>query len=107
MNALTPEAIRLYVDIAYRIPRKQILLSGSNYVLWNGNTEKKSLSKSHITELEDAGFISKYPTNGYFVTSHGYDSIDKFIQKKSRTNSHNKTEYYYDLGELYESGADS
>jgi hypothetical protein len=107
MNNLTPEAIRLYVDIAYRIPRKQILLCGSDYKLWNGSTEKITVSNSYILELETSGFLSKYPTNGYYVTSLGYDSVDQYIQKKSRTNSHNKTEYYYDLGEPYESGADS
>lgn len=103
---LSKTATSLYIDIAYRVPRKKIVFTGTSYYLWDNGTGKIGIQNSDLAELESTGFISKYQTGGYFVTGIGLDSVDKFIQKLARTNTHGKIENYYDLGEPYEGGAD-
>lgn len=105
-EVLSKLAIQLYIDIAYRVPRKKIVFTGTSFYLWDNATSKITIGCDELLELETAGFISKYSTGGYFVTGLGFDSVDRFVQKLTRTNTHGKTESYYDLGEPYAGGTD-
>lgn len=99
---ISSEAKQILIDSSVRYPRSQIVLGTTGFYLWNPVTRiKTQIEDSIITELQNVGVLDNYQTGGIYINSFGMDAVDLFLEKRTKTNHHGKTESYYEYGARY------